>query len=396
MPTHENRPCRIGISGSGFVARAVFQVLRRRPGFEVTGVLTRRDPALSADGFPEELLTNSVDRLIERSDIVFECSGDALHAAGVLLRAGEAGRKLATLNSEAQVTVGSALLQRGFSVTEVHGDQPGAQAELHREVTEFGFEPLVYVNFKGFHDPDPSRENMEYWSKRQKSSLRAVTSYTDGTKMQIEQILVANHFGAGVAQQGMIGGEKDDLLDLDYMVEAALAHGDGPICDWIVHARGPKGVLILARSAEADLLPDYSVFSKVRTRGGLAYMLLKPHYFVHLEVPKTLHEIIAGRPPLITNGLTPRTTVSAVAKREIAAGTLIETGLGGFEFRGEALEISGSETAVPITLLDGARIRRRIEPGETLHEADVDLPDTLAARLYRESLAFDPERARAV
>lgn len=396
MPIERDGPCRVGISGTGFVARAVFQVLRNRPDFEVTGVLTRRDPALSADGFPEGLLTNSTDRLIERADIVFECSGDAMHAAGVLLRAGEAGRKLATLNSEAQVTIGSALLQRGFSITEAHGDQPGAQAELHREVTEFGFEPLVYVNFKGFHDDNPSRENMEYWSKRQKSSLRAVTSYTDGTKMQIEQILVANHFGAGIAQQGMIGGEKDDLLDLDYMVEAARAHGDGPICDWIVHAKGPKGVLILATSAEADMLPDYSVFSKIRTRGGLAYMLLKPHYFVHLEVPKTLREIVAGRPPLITNGLKPQVMISAVAKKPIPAGTLIETGLGGFEFRGEALELAGNETAVPITLLDGARIRRSLEPGETLHEADVDLPDSLAARLYRESLEFEAEQARAV
>ena len=177
--------------------------------------------------------------------------------------------------------------------------------------------------------------------------------------------------------------EKDDLLDLDYLAEAALAHGDGAICDYIVHAKGPKGVLILARSAEADMMADYSVLSKVRTRGGAAYMLLKPHYFVHLEVPKTLREIVLGQPPLVTNGLVPRTTIAAVAKAAIPAGTLIETGLGGFEFRGEALEIAEKPTAVPITLLDGARIRRSLEPGETLCEADVDLPDSLAARLYR-------------
>lgn len=386
MPADQDKPCRIGISGAGFVARALYPILHRQPGFTVSGVLTRRPPALSADAFPEDLLTNSSEALIENADIILECSGDALHAAEVLLAAGEAGRRLVTLNSEAQVTVGSALLRRGFSITEAHGDQPGAQAELLREITEFGFEPLAFVNFKGFHDPDPAPESMAYWSRRQGSSLHAVTSFTDGTKLQIEQILVANGLGAGIACQGMTGRDAGDLLDLDYLAEAALEKGM-PVSDYIGYAKGPKGVLILATSQDADRMPEYSVFAKIRTRQGRAYMLLKPHYFVHLEVPKTLREVVAGRPPLLTNGLTPRVTIAALAKRRLGAGTLIRTGLGGFDLRGEALEIADSPTAVPITLLNGARIRRSLEPGEILLEADVDLPDSLAARLYRESLS---------
>ncbi len=104
-------PARIGISGTGFVARALYSVLMKQPDFAVTGVLTRRPIAASADAFPEEILTNSREALIERADIVFECSGDTPHAAEVLLAAGEAGRKLVTMNAEAQVTVGSALVQ---------------------------------------------------------------------------------------------------------------------------------------------------------------------------------------------------------------------------------------------------------------------------------------------
>jgi predicted homoserine dehydrogenase-like protein len=390
MQPDRNRPCRIGISGAGFIGRAVHSVLRRRPGFEVSGVLTRRPVAQSAGAFPEGILTNSVDALIEGADIVLECSGDALHAAEVLLRAGEAGRRLVTMNSEAQVTVGSALLRRGFSITEAHGDQPGAQAQLLREIGEFGFRPLVFVNFKGFQDPNPTPENMAYWSRRLGSTVRSVTSFTDGTKLQIEQILVANGLGAGIARQGMLGGETEDLLDLDYLAEAALEKGM-PIADYVGYNTGPKGVLILATSEDADRMPDYSVFAKIRTRKGRAYMLLKPHYFVHLEVPKTLREVVAGRAPLLTNGLAPRVTVAAVAKRPIAAGSLIGTGLGGFDLRGEALEIAEAPDAVPVTLTDGARTRRAIEPGEILREGDLDLPDTLAGRLYRESLTAPQE-----
>ena len=159
-------PTRIGLSGTGFVARGVFAALARRPEFAVTGVLTRRPVAQSKDAFPEALLTNSAEALAERADIVFECSGDTLHAAEVLTTAGAAGCRLVTLCAEAQVTVGTALLSRGFSVTEAHGDQPGAFAALDREARAMDFAPLAYVNLKGFHDPDPSPESMAFWAAK--------------------------------------------------------------------------------------------------------------------------------------------------------------------------------------------------------------------------------------
>ncbi len=90
-----------------------------------------------------------------------------------------------------------------------------------------------------------------------------------------------------------------------------------------------------------------------------------------------------------------------MAKRPLAAGTLIAEALGGFELRGEALQIAGNEDALPITVLDGARTRRAIAPGEILRAADVEVPETLALALYREALAplapeARPAHARAV
>lgn len=380
---------RVGLSGTGFVARGVFAALSRQPDFAVTGVLTRRPTALSAGAFPEALLTNSAERLAERADIVFDCSGDTLHAAEVLATAGAAGAKLVTLGAETQVTVGTALLARGHWLTEAHGDQPGAFAALHREALAMDFAPLAYVNLKGFHDPDPTPENMAYWAERQRISLRAVTSYTDGTKLQIEQVLVANGLGARIARQGLIGGEVADLADLDAFADAARALG-APISDYVVHP-AVKGVVLLADNEIAELTPDFSAFAKIRTREGRAFRLLKPFYLVHLEAARTLREITAGQPPLLNNGPAPTATIAAVAKRPLARGTVIETALGGFALRGEAVALAGHEAVVPITLLDGARLTRALEPGEIVTEPDVELPaataDALAVRLYREAVA---------
>jgi predicted homoserine dehydrogenase-like protein len=384
-------PLRVGLSGTGFVARGVFAALARQPDLAVTGVLTRRPVGLSAAAFPEALLTNSIDALVESADVVFECSGDTLHAARVLLRAGEAGRRLVTLCAEAQVTVGTALLARGFSITEAHGDQPGAFAALAREAREMDFRPLAYVNLKGFHDPDPSPESMAHWAAKQRITLRAVTSYTDGSKMQIEQVLVANGLGARIARPGLIGGAVDDLAALDHFADAAHALG-APVSDYVVHP-AVKGVVMLAENPVADLDPDFGPFAKLRTREGRAYALLKPYYLVHLEAARTLREVAEGRPPLLTNSREPVATIAAVAKRPLARGTPIATALGGFELRGEAVELAGNEAAVPITLLDGARLTRALEPGQIVTESDVELPESLALALYRESLG--PRRAAA-
>ena len=159
-----------------------------------------------------------------------------------------------------------------------------------------------------------------------------------------------------------------------------------PISDYVVHP-AVKGVVLLADNEIAELAPDFSAFAKLRTRTGNAFGLLKPYYLVYLEAARTLREVAAGQPPLLTNSVSPVATIAAVVKRPLAGGALIETALGGFDLRGEAMEIEGLEDAVPITLLDGARLTRALEPGEIVREADVELPETLALALYRESIA---------
>ncbi len=376
---------RVGLSGTGFIARGIYSLIESMPDFEVTGVLTRRDPSASAETFPEALLTNSLDQLVEHADIVLECSGDTVHATKVMIAAGEAGRKIVTMNSEAQITVGSAMVRMGFDITEAHGDQPGCLAELHYEALDMAFKPLAYINLKGFLNLTPTREDMIYWGNRQGLSLRQVTSFTDGGKLQVEQALVANGLGARIAKQGLIGGSVENLADLDYMADAARELG-APISDYVLNPGGPPGVLILAESAVADLAEGYMPLTRLLTTKETAYMLLRPHHMVHLELGKTLRRVARGEAPLLTNGHTPRVTVAAVAKRPLEAGTVIEEALGGFEVRGEAIELDGHEDVVPITLLDGGVLKNSVEPGQVIYAGDVDLEETRAHRLYRKTV----------
>lgn len=98
---------------------------------------------------------------------------------------------------------GSWVSQRGL-FTKRNGDQPGCLAVLKEEILEMGFQPLVYVNIKGYQNLNPSQEDMMFWVNKQGFSPNSVTSFTDNTKLQIEQCLVANGLEPEIAKQGLI------------------------------------------------------------------------------------------------------------------------------------------------------------------------------------------------
>lgn len=375
---------KIGIAGTGLIGQGIFHFLHTLPEYSVSRILTRRR-ARDISFAPIELVTNSINDLIDHCDIVIECSGDAVYATEVLIRAAEADKKIITMDAEFQVTAGSAIVSRGAYITEAHGDQPGSFAELHKEALAMGFEPVAYLNVKGFLNHNPTSKEMNYWAKKQDLTLNQVTSFTDGTKLQIEQTLIANGLNTKIVKQGLMGPTISDVYELDDFVREADKLGQ-PISDYVVSPQGPPGVIIVAKSAEADRLPRYNAFTKVKTHDGLGYVLVRPYHLCHLEIGKTLQEIASGEPPLLNNSKKPTVTVASIAKRPIRKGEKIKRALGGFDIRGEAVTIKECPDAVPITLLNDAVATHDIEPDQTIVDGDFEIPHCLAWDLYHRSL----------
>jgi predicted dinucleotide-utilizing enzyme len=75
---------RVGIAGSGYLARGLTAAIEAAPDMDVSCVLTRQDPASRTDFPRAELLTTSIDEIVDRSDLVVECSGDVRHATVVV------------------------------------------------------------------------------------------------------------------------------------------------------------------------------------------------------------------------------------------------------------------------------------------------------------------------
>lgn len=371
----------VGIVGTGFIANGLFALISEASDFKVSKVLTRR-PIDSIKEIPSEYLTYSLNQLVDESDIVFECSGDVMHATEVVLAAVKANKKVVTLNAEFHVTTGSYFVKQGAYVTDADGDQPGCLARLKTEIEGMGFEPYAYVNIKGFINLNPIRKDMEYWSEQQGIRLEQVVSFTDGSKLQIEQAFVANGLGATIPPGGMFGKTVETLNDLDYLIRAS-EEAQQPISDFVLCKGAPPGELIVAKSKQADRLGNYIV-GPLKTKEKLGYILLRPYHLCHLEALNTLRRVVAGEGMLLNNSSNPTLTVSAVAKRKILKGETIERGAGGFDVRGVAVQLKDNLNAVPICLLQNTLVVRDIEPGQVVQFDDVALAESKAVEIYHQ------------
>ena len=324
----------------------------------------------------------------DSAELIVECTGDPLYGTDILAQVVATGLPIVTMNTELQVTTGSYFARRG-RISEAEGDQPGSLAALREDVIQMGFQPLVYGNMKGFLNLNPTREDMVYWATQQGISLPLVTAFTDGTKVQYEQVLVANGSGADIFQPGLLGPVVGSVEDGgEQLAQYAQALGQ-PISDYILSSTAsssklPAGVFITAThdAAQQEFLRYYKLGS------GPYYTISRDFHLPHLEIVKTIRRMAAGRDPLLTNGLLPVCSVAALAKRPLAAGTLIEHSIGNFDIRGSAVRIVDDPDHIPLGLLSGAILKHGIEPGQSIQVCDVDIPDSLALTAWRETLGL--------
>ena len=376
---------KIGVIGSGFIASGLAKLLLQHPSYSLTKVLTRTDISKRTDFIQNEILTNDLEELIKNCDLIVECSGDAIYATETIDRILKHDIPVVTMNSEFHVTTGSYFVSRGL-VTEAEGDQPGVEAILHEEALAMGFKPLAYVNIKGFLNENPSREDMEYWGERSNLSLEMVTSFTDGTKVQIEQVLIANGLGAGIIQEGLMKLKDDDMLHGGSILADKAKELGYPVSDYVLSSTLPAGVFLIVEHDEeqVDSLKYYKLGE------GPYYVLERTYHLCHLEIIKTIKRVLRGGGVLLNNSANPKFSVASIAKHDLHPGDMISKAIGSFEVRGEAVSFEKHPNHVPIGLLANATLIKEVKSGNIITFDEVKLPDSLALNVWEKIIKKPP------
>lgn len=395
-------PVRVGILGPGFMGKALLhQITARTPGMQVTAVYSRSaerglaaldwagisdrvladsSSAISAAAARDSIaLTEDVEALTaaDSVDVIVDATGAVEFGARAALSAIEHGKHLVLLNAELDATIGWELASRaaraGVVYTGADGDQPGVQANLHRFVQRLGLTPLVCGNIKGLQDRFRNPTTQQGFAERWGQDPHMVTSFADGTKVNVEQALVANATGMSIHRRGLLGQDHHghvDELTAKYDVDELRALGGA--VDYVVGAKPGPGVFVLA-AEEDSRHQHYLELYKLGT--GPLYSFYTPYHLCHFEVPQTIAQAALQGQATIQPAGPPTVEVVTVAKASLDAGTVLD-GLGGYHYYGECerAEVTSRDRLLPVGLAEGCILRRDIPIDRAITYNDVELP----------------------
>jgi len=408
-------PIRVGIIGAGYMGRGVvLQILSAIKGMDVAVVYNRTisqaelafkqagvDSIVKVDTAAEledaiknrqYAITDDPMLLCEAEgiDAVMEATGEIEFGAHVVMRAIEHGKHVILMNAELDAVVGPILKvyadKAGVVISNVDGDQPGVIMNLYRWVDSIGYKPILAGNMKGLQDHYRTPETQKGFADAHKQKPRMITSFADGTKISMEMAVVANATGFRVGTRGMYGPEckhvteAKELFPLDQML-------DGGIVDYVLGAEPGPGVFVLGYN-DNPIKQQY--LSYLKMGDGPVYVFYIPYHFPHLESPLTIARAVlfhdAATAPLAGQVV----DVVTAAKRDLNEGEEVD-GIGGFMVYGvtENHDVARRGNMIPMSLIEGCRLKRNLLRDEILTYEDVDVPGgRLVDKLYKEQIEY--------
>jgi predicted homoserine dehydrogenase-like protein len=277
--------------------------------------------------------------------------------------------------------------KHGVILSACDGDEPGLQMNLVRWVQGLGLVPRVIGNVKGLQDPYRNPTTQKGWAERWGQNAAMVTSFADGSKISFEQTIVANATGFKVKSRGMSRGLKYDgsIMDIHKLYDLDEARALGGIIDYTV---GPSGVKAFVLAEHTD--PKQRHYLNLYKMGeGPLYPFWVPYHLVHFETPNSIARVVLFGDNLAPPLEGPVVEVCAVAKRDLAAGEVLDE-YGMYTTYGEAVntEEMSAMRYLPEGLVEGCKLKRAITKDQVLTYDDVELPvgrlaDRLRAEQYR-------------
>ncbi|GAA1731186.1 oxidoreductase [Brachybacterium phenoliresistens] len=398
------RPVRVALLGAGQMGRGLVAQIHRAPGMEIVAVadldVDRAEQALRAAGRDDVVRADSLDaaaaaikdgrstvlseglRLAELPvDIVMEVSGIPDVAAQVAMSCLLAGKDVALMTVEADVTVGLLLgqiAQAGNAVYAIcRGDEPAECLKLVEYAEDLGLE--VVVAGKGKNNPmrptdTPADVTEEAAHKGMNPKM--LCSFTDGTKTQIEMAALANATGYRIETSGMHGAAVD-LPDLAKVLrpksEGGILEGDKPVVEYVTGDVAP-GVFVIARS-DNEVVTEELHYLRLPGEGN-HFQIYRPYHLASVEAVLTIGEAVLDRQSSFRS-TTWSADVIATAKSDLAGETVLE-GIGGNHVHGTAYDADDARSAnlLPIGLAAGSRLVRDVPAGQALTYDDVELDES--------------------
>jgi predicted homoserine dehydrogenase-like protein len=403
----ERNEVRVALVGAGFVGRGIVFQLERSPGMRVALVVNRtvenglqafelagydpgrieisEDSSQLADAIGQGVpaLTSSLEAAIslEQIDVVIEASGALDYGSKVVLSSLGSGKDVISYNAELDATIGHLLHEEadrfGRLYTIADGDQPGGMIRMYELVSALGFDITAAINCKRNLDIHQNPDTSRAYANRDNTSLLMTTAFGDGTKMNIENAVVANLTGLVPDRRGMHGVHT--TLERAAVDIPRVLSRQG-VVDYTLGGDFGAGVAIVGYADDPVMVQSYMRYYKMGE--GPHYFFFRPYHLAHMELPLTIAELALDRQPLAAPAGPPVAEVIAVAKRDLKAGDLLD-GIGGYACYGQVDTVERANGLLPVGLAEHARLTRAIARDEPIPLDSVELNETVEIVVLR-------------
>ncbi len=328
-------------------------------------------------------------------DAIVECTNTIAIAGEYCLAAIARKAHVILMNAEVDLALGKLLVheakKQGVVVTSDAGDQHGVLATMIDEIELWGFRIVQAGNMKGFLNRYGDAAGARPWAEKQRLSVVQTVSYTDGTKMNIEQALIGNYSGLTPFVPGMQGPKITDLREVLDAFDFDQYGTEGRV-DYTVGVPWPGGGVYVVGYCDDELQKFYLNYYKVSSKGNY-HLFFRPYHLCHLETPRAIAQAYFDGRAVIEPFRHPLNDVFAYAKKDLPAGTLIEHGIGGDELYGLVNSYANAgPDGVPVCALESeghgpevkmAIIKSAYRKDEPIRLSDVDFPDTSLFRMRK-------------
>ena len=395
--SHGDAP--VAIIGAGYVATGVVHSIDGAPGMRPAVVVNRNtdravdayaqlgidksevvvtdssDELRAAIGAGHPAVTTHASVLVDLPiDVVVEATGALDYGTESILALLDAGKNVVSFNAECDALLGWLFHERARSndviYTIADGDQPGVLFRLQQQVEAMGFEVTASLNCKRHLNVHQNPETGAGYAARDTTSSHMTTAFGDGTKMQVEQAVVANATGLIPDKRGMHGIESTVATAAADITGALSAPGR---VDFTLGGDFGAGVGIVGRHPRGDLHQKAMSFYKMGD--GPDYFFFRPYHLVHLEVPLTIAELLLDDQPLITIDQPHVAEVVAMAKKDLATGEALDC-IGGFSAYGHIDTADGAAGHLPVGLVEYATMTADVAQDQPIPLDAVSLDTT--------------------
>ena len=405
----------LGIIGAGAMGKGLLYQSHITPGVRCAAIcdvkIERCTDALSQFGLAYTIVDskNALEDAIRRKSIavcplgrwIAECDGldavlEASSAIGSAVEhsmiALEQRKHLILMNSEIDLMFGPLLhhtaRKQGVVCTSCDGDQYGVLKHLIDDIKLWGFELVMAGNIKGYLDRHATPTTIVAEADKRALDYRMCTSYTDGTKLNIEMAIIANAFDLRVNQPGMSGPMVKDVKQvLECFDLVKLRGGPKPVVDYILGAEPGGGVFVVGYCGNSY---QQRMLSYYKMGAGPFYLFYRPYHLCHIEAMATVLQAVRRGDCFLGPSAGIQTNVYTYAKRNLQAGATLD-GIGGYECYGmvENLEADPILPGLPIALAEGVILKRSVSRDERIAMRDIIYdPNRVDFSWYSEALAI--------